>query len=134
MGSFTNKLEDWLLDHIVGKTSYPMPTCYVALWIGDPLDTGAGGAEVSGVDYARAATVGDDWNASSAGSISNANDITFPKAGGDWGTVDYFALMDDSADGNMLAHGSLASSKHIESDEIAKFAGGTPGDLVLTLD
>jgi len=134
MGSFANKLEDWLLDHIVGKTAYPMPTCYVALWIGDPLDTGAGGAEVSGTGYTRVATAGADWNAASGGSISNVNDITFPEAGGDWGTVDHFALMNAAAAGDMLAHGSLTTPKHIESGEIAKFTGENPGDLVITLD
>jgi len=133
MGSFGNYLEDKLLDHVVGKTSFTMPTCYVGLSTADPTDDASGNAEPAD-GYARVATDGDDWNASSGGSISNAEDITFPEASGDWGTITHFALWDAATVGNMLAHGALASSKHIESGEIAKFAGGTPGDLVLTLD
>lgn len=134
MGSFANFIEDKFLDHLVGKTSYTMPTAYVGLSTADPLDDASGLAEPSGNGYARVATAGADWNASSGGSISNANDITFPEATGNWGTITHFALFDAISGGNMLAHGSLTTSKTIESGEIAKFAGGTPGDLVLTLD
>jgi len=134
MGSFANYLEDKLLDQMVGKTDFAMPTCYVGLSTADPLDDASGNAEPVGMAYARVATAGGDWNASSAGSISNNQDVTFPEATGDWGTITHFTLWDAVAAGNMLAHGSLASSKHIESGEIAKFVGGTPGDLVLTLD
>jgi len=131
MGSFADYLENKLLDHIVGKTAFTMPTCYVGLSTADPLDTGAGLAEPSGGSYARVATAGGDWNAAAAGAIDNANDITFPEATGDWGTITHFALFDAATAGNMLAHGSLTTSKHIESGEVAKFAAG---DLDLTLD
>jgi len=134
MGSFADFIEDKFLDHLVGKTAYTMPTAYLGLSTVDPEDDASGLAEPSGGSYARVATAGADWNAASGGSISNAQDITFPEATGDWGTCTHFALFDAASGGNMLAHGSLASSKHIESGEIAKFAGGTPGDVVLTLD
>jgi len=132
--SFSNYLEVELLDQIVGKTDYTMPTAYVALFVGDPLDTGAGGAEVSGVSYARVTTDGADWNAAATGSISNAEDITFPEAGGSWGTITHFAIFDAASAGNMLASGALSSSKAVGSGDTPKFAGGTPGALVITLD
>ena len=133
MGSFADFIEDAFLDHLVGKTAYTMPTAYVGLFTTAPTDAG-GGVEVSGGSYVRQSTIGDDWNASSGGSISNVNDITFPEATADWGTVTHFALFDASSGGNMLAWGALTTSKTIETGEIAKFAGATPGDLVLTLD
>ena len=132
--SFSDYLEVELLDQIVGKTDYTMPTAFVALFVGDPTDTGAGGAEVSGNNYARVETAGADWNAAASGSTSNANDITFPEASGAWGTVDYFAIYDASTNGNLLASGVLDSSKSIGNGDIPVFAGGTPGALVITLD
>jgi len=134
MGSFSNYLEDKILDQIVGKTDYTMPTAYIALSTADPTDDGSGMAEPSGNGYARVSTSGSDWNASSGGSISNANDITFPEASGDWGTITHFAIFDAATSGNMLAHGSLGTSKQIQDGDTAKFPGGTPGDIVITLD
>ena len=134
MGSFSDYTEIKDLDHIVGKTAFPMPTCHVGLSTADPLDTGAGLAEPVGNGYARVATAGVDWNAAAAGSNSNANDITFPQATGPWGTVTHFALFDAASGGNMLAHSILTTAKTIDNGDTAKFAGGTPGELVNTLD
>ncbi|KKN60030.1 hypothetical protein LCGC14_0536170 [marine sediment metagenome] len=129
--SFSNYLELKLLDEIVGKTAFTMPTAYLALFVGDPLDTGAGGSEVSGNNYARVSTAGGDWNAAASGSIDNANAITFPQASGSWGTVDYFAIFDAASAGNLLASGVLDSSKAVGSGDTPEFAAGA---IVITLD
>jgi hypothetical protein len=131
-GSLSDYLENKLLDHIVGKTTYSKPTAYVALSTADPTDDGSGMAEPSGNGYARVATAGGDWNAAASGSISNVNDIEFPEATGAWGTITHFAIYDAATNGNLLAHGSLGSSEAITSGKTAKFAGGTPGDIVIT--
>lgn len=131
MGSFSNYAENKILDHIVGKASFTMPTVYVALFVGDPTDAGTGGAEVSGTSYARVATSDTDWASASGGAIANAAAITFPEAGGSWGTVDYFALFDAESSGNMLAHGQLSVSKAITTGDTPSFA---IGDLDITLD
>ena len=129
--SFSNYLETNLLDQIVGKTDYTMPTAYIALFVGNPGETGAGGAEISGNNYARVSTAGGDWNAAVSGSIDNANDITFPQASGSWGTIDYFAIYDAATTGNLLAYGALDTSKAIGNGDTPKFAAGA---LVITLD
>ena len=129
--SFSNYLELKLLDEIVGKTAFTMPTAYVALFVGDPLDTGAGGAEVSGNNYARVSTAGGDWNAAASGSIDNANAVTFPQASGSWGTVDYFAIYDAASAGNLLASGALDTSKAVGSGDTPEFAAAA---LAITLD
>lgn len=134
MGSHSDYAELKELDHIVGKTAFPMPTCYVGLSTADPLDTGAGLAEPSGDGYARVATAAGDWNAAAAGANSNANDITFPQATGSWGTITHFALFDAASAGNMLAHSILTTQKVIDNGDTAKFAGGAPGELVNTMD
>jgi len=132
MGSFSNYLENKLLDHVFMKTAFSQPTyIYVALSTADPGEDGSGISEPSGNGYARVQTSGDDWNAAANGHIDNANDITFPEATGDWGTITHFALFDAATDGNMLAYGSLSQSKTIGSGDTAKFKAG---DLDVTLD
>ena len=131
MGSFSDHWENEILDHIFGKGSYTPPTIYVGLSTTDPLDNGSGLSEPSGNGYARVATSGASWTASSGGSLSNAGDISFPQATGSWGTITHFVLFDAASAGNMLAHGALSQSKTITSGDTAKFAAG---DLDVTLD
>lgn len=129
MGSFSDYLENKILDHIVGKTSYTMPTAYLAVGTGG-ADTGLTG-EPAGMGYARVATSGTDWNAASAGAIDNANILSFPQATGDWGTMTHFALYDASTGGNCLGWAALTASKTVENKDILRFEAG---DLDLTLD
>jgi len=70
--SFSNYLENEILDHIVGKTSYTMPTAYIALCTSDPTDAGTGASmnEVANSGaYARVVTAGGDWNAAASGEL-----------------------------------------------------------------
>ena len=131
MGSFADYLELKLLDHIVGKISYSMPTVYIGLSTADPTDDASGLAEPSSGSYARVSTAGGDWNAAASGAIDNANEITFPEATGSWGTITHFALFDAASGGNMIAYGALASSTAVENGDTASFAAGT---LDITLD
>jgi len=115
-----------ILEHIVGKTAFTMPTAYVALYVGDPQD---GGTEVSGVDYAREETAGSDWGNATftipIGSISNVNDIDFGTAGGAWGTVDSVAIFDAATDGNMLITGDIVVPRPIVLNDPVKYPAGT---------
>jgi len=131
MGSFSDYLENELLDHLFGKGSYSPPTIYVALSTADPLDNGSGLAEPSGNGYARDETAGTDWNTASGGTVDNANAIVFNEATGNWGTITHFALMDAASGGNLLVHGALSTSKSIGSGDTAEFAAG---DLDVLLD
>jgi len=132
MGSFSNYLENKLLDHVFMKTAFSQPSyIYVALSTADPGEDGSGLSEPSGNGYARVQTSGSDWNNASGGHIDNAVDIEFPEATGDWGTITHFALLDADTGGNLLAYGSLSQSKTIGSGDTAKFKAG---DLDITLD
>jgi hypothetical protein len=128
--SKTDYLENKLLDHQVGKTSYTMPSVWIALFTAAPSDAG-GGTEVTGGSYARKSTAGADWVAASGGSTSNATVQTFVTATGSWGTVTHFALFDASTAGNMLRWAALTTSKTIGSGDVASFP---VGNLVLTED
>lgn len=131
MGSFSDYAENKVLDHIVGKASFTMPTVYVGLSTADPTDDGSGLAEPSGNAYARVQTAAGDWQSASGGATQNVNALTFPEATGSWGTITHFALFDAASAGNMLAHGALTVPKAIGSGDTARFAAG---DLDLTLD
>lgn len=138
MGSFTDDVEKKVLDHLTGKQAMATVTAFVGLSIGDPLDDESGLVEPIAMGYTRVETVPADWNAAIGGSpssVSNLLDIAFPQATGDWGTLTHFALFSAATGADkMLVHGALTSSKHIENGETAKFVGGEPGSLVLTLD
>lgn len=132
MGSFSNYLENRLLDHLFCKNTFTSPTIYVALSKADPGESGSGISEPNPPNgYSRVTTSENDWNDATDGHIDNANDITFPQASGDWGTITHFALIDAASGGNMLAYGALSTSKTIGSGDAAKFAAS---DLDVSLD
>ena len=131
MGSFNDYTENKVLDHIVGKTSFTMPTAYVGLSTADPLDDASGLAEPSGNNYARVTTSGSDWDAAASGATANAAALAFPEASGAWGTVTHFALFDALSAGNMLCHGTLDASRVIVSGQTPRFA---IGEFDITLD
>ena len=144
MAGFADYAERALLRQLFRNTTGPQPTnVYVALWVGDPTDTGAGGAEVTGGSYARVAVstgssgsgTGSGWTdpgASGAISTSNNAAVTFPTPSANWGTVTHVALMDASTSGNMLASAALSTSRTINNgDSAPSFAIGA---LVFSLD
>ena len=137
MGSLSNYAEDKILDHLVGKTEFTMPTMYVALCTADPTDAGTGAAMNELADanaYARVETAGGDWDASSGGAIANAAAITFTAAsGGDWAEATHFAVLDSGTHGagNMLGHGALDVARTVTEGDVIRFAIGA---LDITLD
>lgn len=128
-GSLSNYAENKVLDHVMGKTAFTMPTAYLALYTVAPSDSAAG-TEVSGGSYARQA-IAANMAAASAGSMANSAQIAFPAATANWGTVVAFAIMDAASAGNMLWWGDLSASKTVNSGDTLVF---NTGQLTLTLD
>ena len=124
--SFSDYLENKVLDHVFGGTSYTAPaTLYLALYTVAPTDTG-GGTEVSGGSYARqscAFTV-------SGNLATNTSAVEFTAATASWGTVVAVGVMDASTSGNLLAYGNLTSSKTIGTGDVLRVPAG---DLDITL-
>jgi hypothetical protein len=134
--SFADYAEDKILDHAVGKAAFTMPTIYIALCTADPTDaaTGASCNEVANANnYSRKSTAGSDWNSASGGAIDTAEDLTFATAGGSWGTMTHFVLVDSPTygQGNVIAHGALSASKTVGDGDAIVFAAG---NLSATLD
>lgn len=122
--SLADYLEKKLLDHFFGKASYTAPTIYVGVSTADPGEDGATLAEPSGNSYARVQTAASDWNAATlgAGTLTNANAVTFPTASGSWGTLAYVCLFDAESGGNLLWSGALTSPQAITTNQVLRFA------------
>ena len=127
MGSFSNFLENEILDHILLTGSYTPANLYIGLYTSTPDDTG-GGTEVSGNNYSRVQH--ESWDVSSSGASENTSDITFPTANGNWGTIIAFGIFDASTGGNLLVWGAVPSQEVVDTNTPV-FAAGA---LDITLD
>ena len=127
MSAASDYLEDKLVDHITGTTSFTMPVnVYMALCTAAPTDasTGTTITEAAYTSYARV-ECSDDWNASSGGTATNSAAITFPAATGGSETLTHFVLVDASSAGNVLVHGALDASLAVSSGITPEVAIGS---------
>jgi hypothetical protein len=132
MSAFSNYTEDNIVNWFRGTAFPAAPTnLYVSYHTADPTDAGTG-AEVSGGSYARVTVAANatEWS-NTAGVLSNVNDINFPDATANWGTVTHVGVWDAASTGNLLFHGALSSSIVVNSGQTnIKIAAG---DLDLTV-
>lgn len=125
--SFSNYLENKVLDHVFGGVAYTAPTTlYVGLFTSDPGETGSG-TEVSGGSYARQ-TIAFTVTGSQA---SNTAAVEFPTATASWGTITFAAIYDALSGGNLLAYGALTTSKTIDNGDVFRIP---TGDFDIDLD
>lgn len=106
-------------------------TYYVALMSASPAN-GAGGTELSGNGYARVAVTNNATNfAAAAGGVkTNATDIAFPTATGDWADAAYWAIYDASSGGNLCHYGNFDSVVSVDNGQDAVIDAGA---LVITV-
>lgn len=117
MGTFSEYGEVEVLAHIVGKTSFTMPTTYLALVTTVPTSTTTAGsslAECTYTGYARLATASGWGTATQAApsTIFNSTALTFAACTSGSNVVTGFALCDGSTVGanNVLLWASCAST------------------------
>lgn len=114
MSQLSNYLENALLNAVLRATSYTSPAkVYLALHTADPGEDGTG-TEVSGGSYARQEIT---FGAPTDGETSNTNEIKFPVATANWGTVTHFSIRDANTTGNSLFYGEFSASKLIETND-----------------
>ena len=104
--SFTDYLEDKLLNHVFGGTAYTAPTTiYVGLHTSASSDSAAG-TEVSGGGYVRQSAA---FTVSGTNPTEADNDaaIEFPTATASYGTVTHAGVYDAETGGNLLAYAEL---------------------------
>ena len=133
-GSFTDYLENKVLNHVFGITSFSAPSnMYLGLSTSTISDAGTGITEPSGNAYARVAIPNTtaSWNTATTGSVSNKNILSFPEATGAWGTVTYSFVSDALTGGNILFYGTLNVEKEVTAGDTVTVKAG---DLAITLD
>ena len=106
-------------------------TPYIALYNGDPLNTGT---ELSGIDYARfpvtfSAAEQLDSGYAQTRNTGSSDDVS-PIAGSNWGTLTHIAICDAIIAGNVFAGISLGTSYSMLTGSVAGFA---PGDLTFSI-
>ncbi len=111
-GSLSDYLENKIADHIVGKTSFTMPsTLYAALCTVTITDsmTGSTITEATYTGYARKIINASDITASAAGIAVLANDIVFAACTAGTSTIIGIAFCDALTLGNMLFYSDVTS-------------------------
>ena len=136
--SFTDYLEDKILNHVFGGTAYTAPTTlYVGLHTSASSDAAAG-TEVSGGAYARQ-TAAFTVSGTSPTEASTTAAIEFPVATTSWGTVTYAGVYDAATGGNLLAYAQLTDPadfvtplpKTIDAGDVFRISAG---NLKIRLD
>ena len=139
-GSKSNNLSKKLLDAVLGQNSAipgyggAINTVYVGLWVGAGVlgdtSTGSTAGEPVGASYSRSSVTNNatNWPAATGTTVAtktNGTAIIFATAGaGGWGTVNQFAIVDNSAAGEILYWSDLTTPKGIAGNDTASFAIG----------
>lgn len=134
--SFTNWMENVVLNHIFAKSTFSPWTIYVGLSSSNPGEGATGGNCKEMPDqrgYARVQTSSGQWTTSSGGVIYNAAEIVFNTASGNWGTVTHFVLTTSGSygGGSVLLYGALYASRYIAAYSRPRF---DPGQLSVSLN
>jgi hypothetical protein len=125
-GNLSNYLENKLIDHFLGTTTYTKPSAvYVGLFTVSPGEAG-GGTEVTGGSYARQAAT---FTAASGGATSNNSNLDF--TGMPAATTVAIGIFDALTSGNMLLYGSLTTNKTTDAGDTLRIA---TGDLDISID
>ena len=125
-GNLSDYLENKVLDHILGTTTYTKPSSvYLALYTTTPTDS-TSGTEVSGGSYARKVIT---FGAATSGAATNNTNVDFtlmPTC-----VVTGIAVCDALTSGNILVYGALTSSKTLASGDTLRI---TSGDLSISIN
>lgn len=125
-GNLSNYLENKLIDHFLGTTTYTKPSAvYVGLFTVSPGEAG-GGTEVTGGSYARQAAT---FTAAASGATSNNSNLDF--TGMPAATTVAIGIFDNLTSGNMLLYGSLTTNKTTDAGDTLRIA---TGDLDISID
>ena len=137
-GEVSNYLANIWLDYAFRNQTFACPDTYVALvkttTVADD-DTGSSIIEPSGGSYARVQVYDNlsgspDWDVAVSGDpsyVDNNDDISFPAATADWGTIIAVAICDASSAGNLLFYDNEMSDQDVNNGDTAKFPAGDLG-------
>jgi len=118
-------LETGMLNVLRGITFAAPAKCYLALYLSDPGESGAGGTEAGYTGYKRMEidfSAPADTNGGTG--VQNMTDITFPTPADAAGTITHIGVLDSLTGGNMLARGELVEPLVIGVEEPPVFLAG----------
>lgn len=98
--SFTDQHENAILDANLGSGATLLAsTLEIGLSTTTPTDSGGNITEPVGGSYARITISNNNttWNAASSGTKTNAIDLVFPEATGNWGTISHWIIYSGGA-------------------------------------
>ena len=109
--SFSNYLENKILDHVFRNTSYTPPTTvYIKLHTGDPGEDGTSNAATETTRKSAS------WSAASSGSVALSGTISWTSVAGTE-TISHISAWDASTSGNCLGSGALTASKAVTAGD-----------------
>lgn len=120
-------------DHVRGRTSFTMPTTYLALYTASP---GVGGSattnEATYTSYARVACgtgAGSIFAAASAGATNNPSTVSFPTNTGPSQTITHVGIVDSaSGAGNLLEFVALTVARTFNNGDTPSFSAAALTD------
>lgn len=118
--SFSNYLENILLDCIFGKMWYSPQALWVGFSSSDPLDTGLGIVEPPTIrGYQRLEVNPTFWEYAVDGVVANLQELTFNAANQDWPLpITHFVIWDTLW---MIIYGELVTPRSIVAGQTPRF-------------
>jgi len=123
--SFSNYLEDEILDAVCNNGSFAVAQPWVSLHDGDPGETGAN--EITGGSYGRQSASFAAASGGSCASDATLDFTTMPSVP----SLTHVGMWDASTAGNFLVGGSLTAAKTVNAGDTFRLASG---NLVITCD
>ncbi len=102
-------------------------TFYLALFTGNPGETGSLASEVTGGSYARQLL---SFAVASGGTMSTNANVTFPRATANWGTVTHVGVADSLSSGSLWWYKTLPTGVSVTTGRTVTVDSG---DLTLAL-
>ena len=131
MSSFSDTLENAVLNKVFSNTDFSYPTLYIGLFKSDAgleTDELASAEEVSfdETGYTRVnITDNGGFTTATAGQILNQQDLNFPVAQADWGTITHAAIVStDGSDAKIIAWGAMLNPRTIYNGDSIKIPAG----------
>lgn len=125
--SFSNYLEQALLNHVLRNTGMTSPTTvYASLHTADPTEAGTvGEVDRATTSYERTAVTFGAPSVDGTGYIcANSAPVEYPEATESWGTLTHFGLFDAATGGNCLYTGTITPNQTIGASNQFVFKTG----------
>ncbi|MGD9651358.1 MAG: hypothetical protein AB7I96_10210 [Candidatus Dadabacteria bacterium] len=113
--NFSDYLKPLIVNHMLGASSYTMPSSVYLAVIDD------GGSEFTGGGYARSETA---FDPAASKEIANADEEDYGTASGDLGTTEEWRLYDASSSGNVLVFGEWDTPAEVLNGDGYKVVDG----------